>query len=107
MPQDVADQIPTTLSIDDVAIRGGDLSINPRAELRLPVTDAVAFGIFLDTANLWVDPASFDPLSLRYGGGAGVRISTPVGPLALDYGVNLDRRPWEDFGALHFSVGLY
>jgi outer membrane translocation and assembly module TamA len=44
---------------------------------------------------------------LRYTAGAGVRVSTPVGPLALDYGINLDRRPNEDFGAVHFSIGLF
>jgi outer membrane translocation and assembly module TamA len=36
-----------------------------------------------------------------------VRLSTPVGPLAVDYGVNLDRRRQEDFGAVHFSIGLF
>ena len=30
-----------------------------------------------------------------------------IRPLALDYGVNLIRRPWEDFGAFHFSIGLF
>jgi outer membrane protein insertion porin family len=107
VPQDVADKIPSELRIEDVAIRGGDLSFNPRAELRLPVNDVASFGLFVDAANLWVDPASFEPYRLRYAGGAGVRVATPVGPLALDYGINLNRRPWEDFGALHFSVGLY
>jgi hypothetical protein len=27
--------------------------------------------------------------------------------LALDYGVNLDRRQGEGFGAFHFSIGLF
>jgi outer membrane protein insertion porin family len=37
----------------------------------------------------------------------GLRVNTPVGPLALDYGVNLDPRYYEDFGAFHFSIGLF
>jgi outer membrane protein assembly factor BamA len=112
VPQDVAEQILSPdpkkpLTIDKVAIRGGNVSVNPRAELRVPVTDALQLGLFLDTGNLWVDPAAINLTKLRYAAGAGLRIATPVGPIALDYGVNLDRRPWEDFGAFHFSIGLF
>jgi outer membrane protein assembly factor BamA len=116
VPEDVARQIldpaPGTpederLRIEDVAVRGGDLAVNPRAELRVPMTETFALGVFLDVGNLWVDPAAFDPLAMRWGAGAGVRIATPIGPLAFDYGLNLDRRPWEDVGALHFSIGLF
>jgi outer membrane protein assembly factor BamA len=112
VPEDVAQQIlnppsgTAKLTIDQVAIRGGDVSINPRAELRIPLTDTFQLGVFLDTGNLWVDPANFNPLHLRYALGSGIRVNTPIGPLAFDYGVNLVRRPWEDFGALHFSIGL-
>ena len=72
----------------------------------MPLGETFAAGLFLDTGNVWVDPAAIS-LALRYGAGGGMRVNTPIGPLALDYGVNLDRRPWEDFGALHFSVGLF
>jgi outer membrane protein assembly factor BamA len=94
-------------AIDAVGIRGGDFSINPRFELRLPYDDLVQLGLFLDMGNVWRDPAEIDVFAMRYAGGAGVRFSTPIGPLALDYGINLDRRPWEDFGAFHFSIGLF
>ncbi len=115
VPEDVAQRIikgelnaqGERLTIDDVAIRGGDVSLNPRAELRFPLTSLLQVGVFLDTGNLWVDPAEIDFLALRYAAGAGLRIGTPIGPLALDYGVNLIRRPWEDFGAFHFSIGLF
>jgi outer membrane translocation and assembly module TamA len=39
--------------------------------------------------------------------GSGVRVQTPVGPLAVDYGINVTRLSYEDFGAVNFSVGLY
>jgi len=90
----------------NVPIRGGDLSINPRLEIRVPVTDTFGAGFFLDTGNLWKEPSAID-LTLRYALGAGLRITTPVGPIALDYGINLNRREWEDFGAFHFSIGLF
>jgi outer membrane protein assembly factor BamA len=29
---------------------------------------------------------------------------TPVGPLSLDYGFKIDRRPDESIGEIHFSI---
>jgi outer membrane protein assembly factor BamA len=112
VPQDIAEKIlnpdpQKPLTIDKVAIRGGNVSVNPRAELRVPLTSALQVGLFLDTGNLWVDPKAIDLTKMRWAAGAGLRLATPVGPIALDYGVNLDRRPWEDFGAFHFSIGLF
>jgi outer membrane protein assembly factor BamA len=112
VPQDLAQKIlDGELVIEDVGVRGGNLSVNPRAELRIPVTDIFALGIFLDTGNLWTSPDSLESVTdlfkLRYTAGAGLRLATPIGPVALDYGVKLIRREWEDVGALHFSIGLF
>jgi outer membrane protein assembly factor BamA len=118
IPEDVADRIDAgEIKEDDVAVRGGDLIVNPRVELRIPIWEAIGIGIFLDIANLYVDPAAFDPLAWRYGAGGGLRISTPLGPLAFDGAFNLNRlaeatekipdRTFEDIGAIHFSVGLF
>ena len=98
---------PDRLSICDVGIRGGDLMVNPRAELRIPLTDTFQTGIFLDTGNVWTGNGDVNILVLRYALGAGLRITTPIGPLAFDYGINMNRRSWEDFGAFHFSIGLF
>jgi outer membrane protein assembly factor BamA len=93
---------------ESVRLRGGDVMINPRAELRIPLSGIWQTALFLDTGNLWVKTRSvLDEFRLRYSAGAGLRIDTPVGPLALDYGINLVRRPWEDRGAFHFSIGLF
>jgi outer membrane protein assembly factor BamA len=117
VPEDFAQRIdydedhimdPTKrFTIDDVAIRGGDIFLNPRIELRIPINETFQTGIFLDTGNLWRDPEEIDLFALRYAAGAGLRITTPIGPLALDYGINLIPRDWEDFGAFHFSIGLF
>jgi outer membrane protein assembly factor BamA len=73
----------------------------------------------VDSGNLWTDPADFDPLTLRFTVGTGLRVRTPVGPLVFDYGFNTSRvldaffpsrdrqRYWEDLGAFHFSIGLF
>jgi outer membrane protein assembly factor BamA len=93
--------------LQNVPIRGGNFSINPRVELRLPLTDTFQAGVFVDMGNVWLDPSAIDAFTLHFAPGAGLRINTPVGPLALDYGINTDQRPWEDFGAFHFSIGLF
>ncbi len=117
VPEDVAEDIMNhkkdamgnPVTINSVVLRGGDFFINPRLELRIPIRDNIAIGLFLDTGNLWVNPVSVDITKLRYGVGPGLRIGTPIGPIALDYGINLDRRRilQEDFGAFHFSIGLF
>ncbi|MCL2824633.1 MAG: BamA/TamA family outer membrane protein, partial [Polyangiaceae bacterium] len=114
VPQDIAQRIldsspndPNQLTINQVAIRGGNVYINPRFELRIPLSTIVQTTLFLDTGNLWVEPSAINPANLRYAAGSGLRIATPIGPLAFDYGINIDRRPWEDFGAFHFSIGLF
>lgn len=112
VPQDVAEEIlnpdpVSPLTIDEVAIRGGDVSLNPRTELRIPIVGIYSTALFVDAGNLWVDPQNIEPFNLRYAAGSGLRVGTPIGPIAFDYGINLKRRPWEDFGAFHFSISLF
>ncbi|MSP24039.1 MAG: outer membrane protein assembly factor [Myxococcales bacterium] len=112
VPEDIAREVlASRISISDVGVRGGDLFINPRIELRIPATNRVSFGVFLDSGNVWSKSDSIDSvselLSLRYAAGTGVRANTPIGPIALDGGIKLVRRPWEDIGSLHFSIGLF
>jgi outer membrane protein assembly factor BamA len=109
------------LTVDRILIRGGDIFVNPRAELRIPLSGSVQTALFLDTGNLWSSIRAFEDLSfrLRYAAGTGIRIATPVGPLVFDYGFNLERlmdqidpsrkrqRFWESIGAFHFSIGLF
>ncbi len=121
VPEDVAARLldPSSgLSARQVVLRGGDVYLNPRLELRVPLGDQLSTALFFDAGNLWVDPALMQPLRLRYSIGSGLRLGTPVGPLVFDYGFNLERlteelglplatpRPWEDLGAFHFSIGL-
>jgi outer membrane protein assembly factor BamA len=122
IPEDIAQRLldPTArLEVSEVVIRGGDAFVNPRAELRIPLTGSVQTALFVDAGNLWTDPRRVNPLSLRYAVGSGVRISTPIGPLVFDYGLNADRvldelfpsrgrkRTWESIGAFHFSIGVF
>jgi outer membrane protein insertion porin family len=104
----VPEDLDRRLGEQKIPISGGDVLINPRAELRIPLAGVWQTAVFLDTGNLWADSSQvFQTFALRYSAGLGLRVITPVGPLALDYGVNLDPRPYEGFGAFHFSIGLF
>ncbi|HVZ33500.1 MAG TPA: BamA/TamA family outer membrane protein, partial [Polyangiaceae bacterium] len=113
VPQDIDPQLRaasngTQLSENELPLNGGNLMLNPRAELRIPLIGVWQTALFLDTGNLWAQPSQvWHEFQLRYSAGAGIRVSTPVGPLALDYGIKLDRRFYESFGAFHFSIGLF
>lgn len=122
VPEDVARRLldPSSgVTLDQVVVRGGDLFLNPRLELRIPLSPTVQTALFVDSGNLWVDPRAVEPFDLRYATGSGLRINTPVGPLVFDYGFNVSRvfdalvpsrknqRTWEDLGAFHFSIGLF
>jgi len=122
IPEDIAEQLldpQSGLSVNEVVIRGGDAFLNPRAELRIPITGDVQTALFVDSGNLWTDPTLLNPLDLRYTAGSGIRIATPIGPLVFDFGLNVERvldqiypnrtrqRTWESIGAFHFSIGVF
>lgn len=99
-----------TATLDPTSIvRTGDFFYLLRAEIRFPISGDVQGGIFTDIGNVWAVWDTVDLLRLRYTAGAGIRLGTPVGPIALDYGVNLSRNDaiGEPFGAFHFSIGLF
>ena len=60
---------------------------------------------FLDVGNVYGFNDRFDITDLKYGVGGGVRWNSPFGPIRVDYGFNLNRKPGEDPGAFNFSVG--
>jgi outer membrane protein assembly factor BamA len=111
VPQDAADQINAgKITAAQVAIRGGNLFVNPRVEVRIPISGPFETVVFFDTGNLWQD-ASYpfnNGISMRAALGTGIRVQTPIAPIALDYGFNLTRYSlFEDIGALNFAIGLF
>lgn len=62
---------------------------------------------FVDVGNVYDATNQFDFGDLRRSAGMGVRLLTPVGPIRLDYGFKLDRRPGESIGELGFLLGTF
>ena len=88
---------------------GAEAFVLAKAELRVPVRGAVEAGLFVDVGNLWLDPRLVELSSMRLNVGAGLRFATPIGPAALDVGLNAtpDKRLGEARIAPHFSIGLF
>jgi len=92
---------------------GGDIMALFNTEVRFPLVYGFGLVTFLDAGNVWLYNKTVTAATvrqtgengLRYGAGAGLRYDTPVGPLRLDYGVNLDPLPGEPHGVLHFTLG--
>ena len=93
-----------TLNADGVG-EGGTVMLIGNVEWRIPVVSSFEVAFFFDIGNVWADPANVDLSLLRPGIGMGLHYQTPVGPLRIEYGLKLDRKPGEDAGAFLFAVG--
>ncbi|MBO6940253.1 MAG: BamA/TamA family outer membrane protein [Deltaproteobacteria bacterium] len=120
VPQDLAEAIRNGLVENtEAVVQGGDSFMVLRGELRFPIFGDIGGGAFVDLGNTWIDTGGrpfesggLNPIELRPTAGLGLRINTPVGPIAFDYGILLLRRTYlnsisEPFGSFHFSIGLF
>ena len=92
---------------------GGDSMLAFSEELRALARGSVAGVLFLDAGNVWAKSWDIRLDDLRYAVGTGLRYQTPVGPLRVDVGYQLNPIPnllvngspqtrrWR----LHFSIG--
>src|SRR5213596_4171406 len=85
---------------------GGEFFTVFNIEYTFPIFGELQGAIFTDAGNLLPTSEEPDLDDMRYAIGAGLRYKLPVGPIRLDYGVNPDPHPQEDFGAFHFSFGF-
>lgn len=84
---------------------GGTEELLFNVELLIPVIPRLRLVLFFDAGNAYGFGQDFDPTDLRYGAGAGIRFFSPLGPLRLDWGYNLDRKAGEKAYQIHFTVG--
>jgi len=104
--------------------RGGQVLMLGSVEFRFPLIWVISGAAFFDGGNVWERPEDikFSRIlsfaggagynDMRYSGGVGLRIGTPVGPIRFDYGwkIRSPRTPFEPDlsarrGEFHFSLG--
>ncbi len=92
--------------VDESGTRiGGTSEVLGNVEYIVPLPFNLRVAAFFDIGNVYGFTTKFDITDTREAAGAGVRWQSPFGPIRVDYGINLDRRKGEDFGAIQFSVG--
>jgi len=69
---------------------GGNALLIGNLELRLPLVSRLEVSGFYDVGNVFVDLGSVRLADVSHTVGGGLRIRTPLGPIRLDYGVNLN-----------------
>ena len=84
---------------------GGNSLLVGSIELRFPVTGDLGGVVFLDAGNVFPGSFTYRLNDLRYAVGPGIRYNTPIGPIRVDFGVIVNRRPGDNFGRLDFSIG--
>jgi len=95
-----------------VGPRVGDVPVGGRSlaelsfELRLRISERFGLVGFLDGGNAYTDRFPDLGEKLYWGAGGGLRYYTPIGPLRLDIGFPLDRRPdIDDSLQIYVSIG--
>lgn len=82
---------------------GGLSLLEGSAELRYPIVGIISGVVFGDLGNVWTESYNYKLSDIRYAAGAGIRITTPIGPIRLDVA-----RPVADVDhavQVHVSVG--
>ncbi|TYP00037.1 Beta-barrel assembly machine subunit BamA [Geothermobacter ehrlichii] len=62
--------------------------------------------VFFDVGNAWASGENYFD-DVRYSAGAGIRWMSPLGPLRLEWGRNLDPRDGEETSRFDFSMGRF
>lgn len=84
---------------------GGNAQFILNVEGRFPVFGQLGGVLFFDYGNVFAEIEDFSLAGLRPCAGFGIRYGTPIGPLAVDWGFKLNRRPGESSNEIYFSVG--
>ena len=75
-------------------------------EVEQPLTEDWAVVVFLDSIGISNEQADYPADEVLSSVGIGIRYRTVLGPVRLEYGHNLNPRPGDSQGALHFSLGV-
>lgn len=86
---------------------GGEKMMIYNVEYRIPLTrDKSLIGLlFFDTGNVWRASENYSFTDMRKSVGFGIRWYSPMGPIRIEWGFKLDKKPYEAGSKLHFRMG--
>jgi len=86
---------------------GGTEELIFNAEYIFPIVSELKLKgvVFFDAGNSYESFKNFG--QLRYTTGAGIRWISPVGPIRIEWGYNLDRKPGENASKIEFTFGTF
>lgn len=98
----------TIATADDFEYIGGDKDAFFNLEYIFPLVKDLGMKglVFFDTGNAWGDGEDYFS-DMRSSVGAGIRWNSPLGPLRLEWGKNLDPREGEAPSQFDFSIGNF
>ena len=85
---------------------GGTTRIIGNVEVRFPIYRLIHGVAFVDVGSLTEGFDKIEFETFRWSTGGGLRLHTPVGPIRLEYGYQLQENPPLDRGEIHFSFGF-
>ncbi len=87
---------------------GGNKEAFFNAEYLFPIIKDLGLKgvLFFDGGNAWDEDESYFS-EMRYSVGAGIRWMSPMGPLRLEWGYNLDPKDYESASEFEFSIGKF
>jgi outer membrane protein insertion porin family len=96
-----------TGEIVDTSPVGGSIQLINNNEIIYPIVETIGLRgvLFFDLGNAWAHDQGFDLSDLQYAVGWGVRWLSPVGPLRLEIGYPLNKRPQDQSSVFQFAFG--
>ena len=92
---------------------GGLSMVDGSSEVRFPIRGNLGGVLFVDYSQVWPGSWQFDLKELQYAVGPGLRYRTPIGPVRVDLGYQLNHvdgllvngEPEKRYWRVHFSIG--
>ncbi len=87
-------------------IIGAETFLQGNAEFEQFLTQTISVVAFMDAVGFAQSRDHYPCDTALYSAGGGLRWHTVIGPVRLEYGYNLNPRPQDPSGTLHFSFGF-
>jgi len=86
---------------------GGNKMMIYNFEFRFPLLkeQGIVGVVFLDAGNVFAEKDTWNFTDIPMSAGAGVRWYSPLGPIRIEYGHILNRRPQDSTGGIEFQIG--